>query len=137
MHALANFTDLETVARDPEGYLLDPNDWTPCLAAQLAAEEGLELTDERWYLVIYIRDYFDEHMTIPETRMLLRHLGREWVSDRAARRYLDRLFPKGYSRQACKIAGMAGRRRADDRGRKTEDRGQKAEDGGQSAGVTG
>jgi TusE/DsrC/DsvC family sulfur relay protein len=128
VHALANFTDLETVARDPEGYLLDPNDWTPRLASQLAAEEGLELTDERWYLIIYIRDYFDEHMSIPEARMLLRHLGREWVSDRAARRYLDRLFLKGYSRQACKIAGMAGSRRAEDRGQKTEDRRQRTED---------
>jgi TusE/DsrC/DsvC family sulfur relay protein len=114
MHVLAELADLATVARDPEGYLLNPNDWTPRLAVQLAAEEGLELTDERWYLITYIRDYFDEHASIPETRVLLRHLGREWISDRAARRHLDRLFPKGYSQQACKIAGMAGRQRTED-----------------------
>lgn len=127
MRALAEFADLESVARDPEGYLLDPRDWTPRLAAQLAAEEGLELTDERWYLVTYIRDYFDEHASIPETRLLLLHLGKEWVSARAARRYLYRLFPDGYSRQACKIAGIG---RAGDGRRRIEDR-------RQSAGVTG
>jgi len=127
MRALAEFADLESVARDPEGYLLDPRDWTPRLAAQLAAEEGLELTDERWYLVTYIRDYFDEHAGIPETRLLLLHLGKEWVSARAARRYLYRLFPEGYSRQACKIAGIG---RAGDGRRRIEDR-------RQSAGVTG
>jgi TusE/DsrC/DsvC family sulfur relay protein len=85
VHAIADFTDLKTVARDPEGLLLDPSDWTPRLAAQLAAEEGLDLTDERWYLITYTRDYFDEHASIPETRVLLRHLGQERVSDRAAR----------------------------------------------------
>jgi TusE/DsrC/DsvC family sulfur relay protein len=130
MHALPELADLASVARDSEGYLLDPNDWTPRLAAQLAAEEGLDLTDERWYVITYIRDYFDGHASIPEARALLRHLGKEWVSDRAARRYLYHLFPKGYGRQACKIAGMGGptgdgRQRTEDRGRKTGRRGER------------
>jgi tRNA 2-thiouridine synthesizing protein E len=29
-----------------------------------------------------------------------------WGRDRANRRYLYRLFPRGYGQQACKIAGM-------------------------------
>jgi sulfur relay (sulfurtransferase) DsrC/TusE family protein len=29
-----------------------------------------------------------------------------WGKDRATRRYLSQLLPRGYGQQACKIAGM-------------------------------
>jgi tRNA 2-thiouridine synthesizing protein E len=98
--------DLATVARDEHGYLLEPQDWTPLLAHQLAEEDGLALDDERWYVVTYIRDYYESNRSAPEARALLRHLGREQVSQKATRRYLYSLFPKGYEQQACKIAGL-------------------------------
>lgn len=100
--------DLTTVARDEDGYLLQPQDWSPILAQQLAEEDGLALDDERWYVVTYIRDYYESNRSVPETRALLAHLGRQNVSDKATRRYLYRLFPKGYGQQACKIAGLRG-----------------------------
>lgn len=98
--------DLATVERDADGYLLEPQDWTPLLAQQLAEEDGLALDDERWYVVTYIRDYFECNRSAPEARILLRHLGRARVSRKATRRYLYSLFPKGYEQQACKIAGL-------------------------------
>ncbi|MGD8875996.1 MAG: TusE/DsrC/DsvC family sulfur relay protein, partial [Gammaproteobacteria bacterium] len=43
---------------------------------------------------------------VPEARTLLKHLQTEWGKDKATRRYLYQLFPRGYGQQACKIAGM-------------------------------
>jgi TusE/DsrC/DsvC family sulfur relay protein len=106
MHGLAQLMDLETVARDEDGCLLDAGDWTPRLAAQLAVEEGLELTEERWHVVSYLRNHFDLERRIPERRLLLTHLRREWASRQVTPGYLYQLFPGGYAWQACKIAGM-------------------------------
>lgn len=106
MHGLAQLMDLEAVGRDQDGFLLDAGDWTPRLAAQLAAEEGLALTEERWHVVSYIRDHFDLERRIPERRLLLTHLRREWALSQVTPGYLYQLFPRGYAWQACKIAGM-------------------------------
>jgi|SRR6056297_1331774 len=92
--------------RDEEGFLMDPELWTPELAQALAAEEDLELDAERWDVVRYVRDYWERQASVPEARTLLRHLKSEWGAEKATRKYLYRLFPYGYGQQACKIAGM-------------------------------
>jgi tRNA 2-thiouridine synthesizing protein E len=97
---------LDELARDEEGFLLDAADWDPALIEPLADEAGLELTPERLAVIQYIRDYFEENHSVPEARTLLRHLRGVWGKERATRRYLYRLFPRGYGQQACKIAGM-------------------------------
>ena len=97
---------LEQLDRDEEGFLLDANDWHPALIEALAAESGLEMTAERHEVIEYIRGYFEKNLSVPEARTLLKHLQTEWGKDKATRRYLYQLFPRGYGQQACKIAGM-------------------------------
>lgn len=96
-------TRIET---DEEGFLLDPNDWSPEVAAQIARELGLELTDDVWEVVQFVRDYYERCQSVPEARVLLKELGARHGKVRATRKYLYRLFPYGYGQQACKIAGM-------------------------------
>lgn len=103
MHTPVDDTLLE---RDEEGFLMDPALWTPELAEALAAEEELELDAERWYVVCYIRTYWESHFSVPEARTLLKHLREVWGPEKATRKYLYALFPYGYGQQACKIAGM-------------------------------
>jgi TusE/DsrC/DsvC family sulfur relay protein len=97
---------LEQFERDEEGFLLDAQDWHPGLVEAFAAEDGLELTPERREIIAYIRGYFEHKLSVPEARVLLRHMQTLWGKDRATRRYLYQLFPRGYGQQACKIAGM-------------------------------
>lgn len=94
------------ILRDEEGFLLDAGDWTPEMAAHLAAELDLPLTPEREVVVMYVREYFERNFSVPEARTLLKHLRQIWGPERATRRYLYRLFPHGYGQQACLIAGM-------------------------------
>jgi tRNA 2-thiouridine synthesizing protein E len=42
----------------------------------------------------------------PDACTLLKYLQAVWGRDKATRRYLYQLFPRGGGRQACKIAGM-------------------------------
>jgi tRNA 2-thiouridine synthesizing protein E len=97
---------LHRIPRDEEGYLLDAGDWSPELAEALAAESGLAMTDEHRAVVAFVRGYFDENGKVPEARTMLKHMGALWGADRASRRSLYLLFPRGYGQQACKIAGM-------------------------------
>jgi tRNA 2-thiouridine synthesizing protein E len=103
---VSNSTNLDIFDRDEEGFLLNANDWHPGLVEAFAAEARLELTPERREIIQYIRDYFETHFSVPEARVLLKHMRTIWGEQRATRRYLYQLFPRGYGQQACKIAGM-------------------------------
>lgn len=91
---------------DEEGYLLDPSLWNRAVAEKIAVDEALEMTSQRWEIVNFVRNYFEEHHSVPEARVLLKTLAMRMGKDRATRKYLYELFPYGYGQQACKIAGM-------------------------------
>ncbi len=97
---------VKTIERDEEGFLLYTEDWSPELAEELAREENIALEGERLEIVMYIRDYFETKLSVPEARTLLKHMKQIWGEERATRKYLYQLFPRGYGQQACKIAGM-------------------------------
>lgn len=97
---------LDDLERDNEGFLLDPGDWSPELMYALAAEDSLELTEEHQEVVAFVRDYFEQRQVVPEARTVLKHMKTCFAEGRATRRYLYRLFPRGYGQQACKLAGM-------------------------------
>ena len=91
---------------DNEGYLLNTGDGSPELAAVIARDENLELTDDRLEIVNFVSTHFEERETIPELRTLLKALRERHGKDKATRKYVYNLFPYGYGQQACKIAGM-------------------------------
>jgi TusE/DsrC/DsvC family sulfur relay protein len=97
---------LDQLKRDEEGFLLDAQDWHPGLVEPFASEAGLPLNPERREIIRYIRAYFEMNQSVPEARKLLKHMLSIWGKDKATRRYLYQLFPRGYGQQACKIAGM-------------------------------
>jgi tRNA 2-thiouridine synthesizing protein E len=95
-----------TVARDEEGYLVNPTDWTRDIAGQLAAEEGLTLTDEHWKVIGFMRDSWEEHQIAVDARFTIKFIAEELGYGGKARKRLFELFPYGYVKQACKISGM-------------------------------
>jgi tRNA 2-thiouridine synthesizing protein E len=91
---------------DEEGYLVDPSDWDESVAGALARREGIALTEVHWRVLRFMREFLDEHQVIPDARFVIRFLADEVGAGGAARQQLFELFPYGYVRQACKIAGM-------------------------------
>ena len=94
------------VERDNEGFLLDTEDWTPELADAFAREDDISLNAEQREIIRFIRDYYEQYCSVPEARKALKHMKKVWGPEKATRKYLYGLFPRGYGQQACKIAGM-------------------------------
>ncbi len=96
-----------TVTVDEHGYLTDPGLWSREFAEHAAGSEGIELTPRHWAVISFMRDWLDEHGIAADARFVLDFLARhEGLDRRGAKAALFELFPYGYVRQACKIAGM-------------------------------
>lgn len=95
-----------TIHADEEGYLLDPESWTPELAEWFAEEEGINLTEEHFVLIRFMRDFYHAHRTAADARHVIRFLAQELGYADGAHERLFELFPYGYVQQACRIAGM-------------------------------
>ena len=94
-------------ARDNEGYIVNPDDWTENAARALAAEEGIELNADYWTILCFMREYWLLHKIAPDVRHVLKHLvDYHGFNKKSAKQHLFKLFPYGYVKQACKIAGM-------------------------------
>lgn len=95
------------VTLDIEGYLVDPEDWDERIATDLAANEDLVLTEEYWAILKFMRSYWMDNKVAPDVRHVLGFLIKENGCDKKiAKTQLFNLFPYGYVKQACKIAGM-------------------------------
>ena len=92
---------------DNSGFLFDSDLWNEDVARFLAEREGLELTDEHWQIIRYMRAFLEEHGVSPDARFVFSYLGEvQGCSAREARKHFFELFPYGYVKQACKIAGL-------------------------------
>jgi tRNA 2-thiouridine synthesizing protein E len=91
------------VETDTEGYLVDPNDWNEKIAVVLAAHEGIALSEDHWRVIHFMRAWLDEHGAAADARHVMKAIGGDRDTGRAR---LFELFPLGYVKQACKIAGM-------------------------------
>ncbi len=93
--------------RDSEGYLFDPEDWNEDIAREIATEEGIELNATCWLALGFMREYLREHDIAPDVRHLISYLATEMdCSKKEAKQLVFEIFPYGYVKQACKIAGM-------------------------------
>lgn len=94
------------IPTDDEGYLVDPTDWDDAVAEELARRESIPLTDEHWAVIRFMRSYYDDHQIAPDARHVIKHLADFLGANSQGRNDLFRLFPYGYVKQACRIAGM-------------------------------
>lgn len=91
---------------DPNGYLLNLDDWNLAVAEQLAADEDIELTEAHWEIIDFLRDYYTEFGNTPNVRSLMKIVAKRLGPEKGTRKYLYDLFPLGPARQGCKIAGL-------------------------------
>jgi len=94
------------VETDDEGYLVDPADWNAAIAEEFARQEGIVLSDAHWAVINFMRAFFEEHQVAADARFVIKHLVEDMGLGTQARNDLFKLFPYGYVKQACKIAGM-------------------------------
>lgn len=91
---------------DEEGYLTDLSQWNEDVAKHMAAEEKVDMTENHWEVVNFLREYYDEYQIAPAVRVLTKAIGKKLGPDKGNNKYLYELFPYGPAKQACKIAGL-------------------------------
>ena len=95
-----------TVEADEEGYIVDISVWSPELAALIAESENIEMGDDAWEVVNFLRSYYEEYQIAPAVRVLTKAIKKKLGADKGNSKYLYELFPYGPAKQACKIAGL-------------------------------
>jgi TusE/DsrC/DsvC family sulfur relay protein len=96
----------KTIETDEEGYLVNLADWTEDAAKILAAQDELELTDQHWEVITFLREYYDEYQIAPAVRVLTKAIGKKLGPEKGNSKYLYELFPYGPAKQACRFAGL-------------------------------
>lgn len=95
------------VRTDVEGYLQNLSEWSEDFARELALQEVLDLTDEHWQIIRFLRDYYEEHQVQAQVRVMIRHFSHVWGEDRGNNHYLHDLFPRGGpQKQGNRLAGL-------------------------------
>lgn len=85
---------------DEDGFIQEPDTWTPELAVAIATTEDVpELTEDHWKVVNYLRDYYQQFGIAPMIRKLCKETGFP-LKD------IYEMFPSGPAKGACKIAGL-------------------------------
>ena len=98
-----NGKSLET---DGNGNLVNPNDWDEDVAKALAAVDDIELTQEHWDVINYLRDqYLNEGGAQPMERVINKAMAKIW-GKKISSKDLYNLFPLAPSKQGNRIAGL-------------------------------
>ncbi len=91
---------------DEEGYLVNLGDWSEDVAGFLAQQEKIDMTQNHWEVVNFLREYYNDYQIAPAVRVLTKAIGKKLGPDKGNSKYLYELFPYGPAKQACKIAGL-------------------------------
>ena len=96
----------KTYETDEEGYLANLNDWNKDLAEAMATEDKINLSEDHWEIINFLREYYEEYQIAPAVRVLTKAVGKKLGKEKGNSKYLDELFPYGPGKQACKFAGL-------------------------------
>lgn len=100
---MINGNPIET---DAEGYLANLDEWSEDVAKHLSNEDNLELTDDHWTVLNWIRNYYQEFGTAPNLRMMQKLMKDDVGAELADKKRLFDLFPYGPAKQGARYAGM-------------------------------
>ncbi|MBI4320287.1 MAG: TusE/DsrC/DsvC family sulfur relay protein [Chloroflexi bacterium] len=85
---------------DEEGFILEPDKWTPEIGEELAKEVGSSpMDEERWKVVHALRSYYQEYGMVPPLRQITKVTGVDM-------KRLYELFPYGPGKGPAKIGGL-------------------------------
>ncbi|MGV6826669.1 MAG: TusE/DsrC/DsvC family sulfur relay protein [bacterium] len=95
-----------SVATTDNGYLEDAQDWNEDIGKVIAEAEEVEMTEQHWDVVNYLRDeHFNNNGNEPNERTIMKDMGKKWGSKPSSKDMYN-MFPGMPSKQGRKIAGL-------------------------------
>lgn len=95
-----DFTLLENLAFDQDGFMIDHDTWTPEIAEAIAAVLDIQLTERHWDVLNFVRTEYETKGEAPTIRRITKVGG-------VPTKELYQLFPGGPAKIAAKISGLA------------------------------
>jgi len=90
----------KTYVVDDDGYLVDHDQWDEAFVEGLAPSlKILHLSNSHWKVIHYIREHFSQYGKCPMVYETCK-------ANKLRFKILQKLFPTGYLRGACKLAGI-------------------------------
>jgi dissimilatory sulfite reductase related protein len=98
---MATFTQGDvSISVDEDGFMQEPDKWNEAVAKALATTEGvMDLSENHWKVVNYLREYYLQFGVAPMIRKLCKQTGFQLKE-------IYELFPSGPAKGACKVAGL-------------------------------
>jgi len=103
---LAKQIDNREVEFNDSGFMMDFDEWDDEIANALAAADELELTEDHWTVISFIRDFFGEYEITPSVNAVIKSVGDSIRGQDGAANVIDQLFPLDGYNQACRLAGL-------------------------------
>ena len=94
------------ITTDKDGYLKNLDDWSNDIAAIIARQENIELSDAHWEIIILLRQFYQDYELSPAMRALVKYVGKQLGKEKGNSIYLLTLFPPSPAKVASKIAGL-------------------------------
>ena len=91
--------DGHTVHVNEEGFMTDPSEWDEQLAKSLAAQIGIDLTEEHWKAIRFLREDFASQGETPTLRRISTVGG-------IPTKTLFQLFPQKPAKKLAYVAGL-------------------------------
>lgn len=95
-----------TISVTEEGFLQSYLDWDEAVAEHLAAIERINLSEQHWEIIRFIRNYYGQYQHLPNMRMFVKAVAKALGEGKGNSRYLHRLFPGSPLKYSCKLAGL-------------------------------
>ena len=87
-----------TVELSDDGYFMNPDQWTKEIAAEIAKDEGVELTDKHYEMLEYLRN-----KQIAGEQLTIRGINKSGIVDVKT---FYQMFPGAPLKKSTKIAGI-------------------------------
>lgn len=91
---------------DKNGFLRQPEIWTPDIAQAFAADEGIELTEGHWQIIELLQSFYANFGDSPANRALVNYVKQHLGPEQGRSIYLMKLFPGSPARVGSRIAGL-------------------------------
>jgi len=88
----------QSIEVNDEGYMVDASQWSKEIAAEMAKEQGIELTDKHYEVLEFLRNASEKGETLT-----IRRVGKSGITDIKG---LYQLFPGGPLKYSSKFAGI-------------------------------
>lgn len=106
MSVAGKLPELDSLELDPEGFLVNLQDWSPQVAECLATQDKIKLTPEHLEIILLLRDFYQTYQLSPAMRPLTKYLRQHLAVEKTSSIYLMQLFGQSPAKALAKYAGL-------------------------------